>query len=918
LRGTKIAAYVQSAQLAASGTSATLAFGSNTGAGHALVVAGRVVATTPTVSCSDTQGNTYIHAGGIYNSGGAPIFQADVFVTPNSSAAPDTITYTSSLSGTIDIAIHEYSGLVTTYSGILDPTGLASTTDSGSGSTTPSSGSVRPTNAKCVLFGAIAFNAGTATFSAGNMGTGVSATVRQNVSSRLVTEDNIVQTSGLYQTNGTLSAAENWSALLVPLVASYGYLSPIGVEAQFFSNAGAVLASGKIATYLAGTATATSTYTDYTLGSANPNPIILSSAGRLPSGVWQPPGVPIKVVISDSSNNVLVTIDNIAGIGDPATAGAEGIGQTFYPETTAERTIAASIVNYARSPMDVDRYVNNYFPGTTDCTVAWNTAVAVAMVNGGAVTFGATPLYLVTSPINCTNAGIGGRSVNQPGITIQSLGIATHDNNWGILAKHTGMSVFDCTGNDSITFRDVSIKTNSITFPQTGILTARNSTKGSLLIRLYNVKIQGFFGTSCYYNYASEDDVVVGCYFANYCTNPNTKAACWTGSNIELVSSPFVTIASGTITCVDHNAIGCQFLNAGGTGTSDAIYIETSDSVKIIGGWAHSAAATAVPGQTGTCTTSATAGTMTVTGSFSGALAIGMQVFGASIPLGTTILSGSGTTWTVSGSPTWSATSTVAGFSGRSLIYVDMTKGASNFGFIEGLTGEMAQPLTAYGILFSNHSQTPTGWTVVGTKLPNSGNSIAAAGVKPIMDNFRIGGIPTQTGFGMSWPGTIQNSVIDSGFTIKAGSVKNTSLSGDSSIWTINSQTFGFATTKTAVSVTDTGTANRSFAPGIVSGNNGWTVSASGSLTQRGKLAYNSNIADFTIVLQASTTLSSVVGATIQLPFTATDNASATVIDFTTGSSLGAAVIGGSTMTFPVSIPPTTHLLVIEGFCFVS
>jgi hypothetical protein len=68
-------AYIQSAQLSSSGTSVTLAFGSNTGAGHALVVAGRIAATNvPTAGCSDTQGNSYLHAGGIYNSGGATTF----------------------------------------------------------------------------------------------------------------------------------------------------------------------------------------------------------------------------------------------------------------------------------------------------------------------------------------------------------------------------------------------------------------------------------------------------------------------------------------------------------------------------------------------------------------------------------------------------------------------------------------------------------------------------------------------------------------------------------------------------------------------------------------------------------------------------------------------------------------------------
>jgi hypothetical protein len=64
------------------------------------------------------------------------------------------------------------------------------------------------------------------------------------------------------------------------------YLCPIGLMLQAFTNAGAVLASGKVNTYQPGTTTAVTTYTDNTLGTANANPIILDSHGRLPASVW--------------------------------------------------------------------------------------------------------------------------------------------------------------------------------------------------------------------------------------------------------------------------------------------------------------------------------------------------------------------------------------------------------------------------------------------------------------------------------------------------------------------------------------------------------------------------------------------------------------------------------------------------------
>ena len=52
-------AYVQSAKNSGTGTSITVSFTSNTGAGNAIVVAGRIGATTPAPTCTDSQGNIY-------------------------------------------------------------------------------------------------------------------------------------------------------------------------------------------------------------------------------------------------------------------------------------------------------------------------------------------------------------------------------------------------------------------------------------------------------------------------------------------------------------------------------------------------------------------------------------------------------------------------------------------------------------------------------------------------------------------------------------------------------------------------------------------------------------------------------------------------------------------------------------------
>jgi hypothetical protein len=99
-------------------------------------------------------------------------------------------------------------------------------------------------------------------------------------------------------------------------------LSPIGgAGAQFFDNDGNVLSGGKIYTYSAGTSTPKTTYTTSAGNIAHSNPIILDSAGRVPTGeIWLSFGESYKFVIKDSNDNLIGTYDNI---------GAPGSGGNF-------------------------------------------------------------------------------------------------------------------------------------------------------------------------------------------------------------------------------------------------------------------------------------------------------------------------------------------------------------------------------------------------------------------------------------------------------------------------------------------------------------------------------------------------------------------------------------------------------------
>jgi len=94
------------------------------------------------------------------------------------------------------------------------------------------------------------------------------------------------------------------------------FLSPIGGAGwQFFNNDGTVLAGGKLYTYAAGTSTPKTSYTTSAGTIAHTNPIVLDSAGRVPSGeIWLTAGT-YKFSIFTSANVLIATYDNISGIG---------------------------------------------------------------------------------------------------------------------------------------------------------------------------------------------------------------------------------------------------------------------------------------------------------------------------------------------------------------------------------------------------------------------------------------------------------------------------------------------------------------------------------------------------------------------------------------------------------------------------
>lgn len=88
-----------------------------------------------------------------------------------------------------------------------------------------------------------------------------------------------------------------------------------GVGQQFFDNNGVPLSGGKLFSYAAGTTTPVPTYTTSTGVTPHANPIILDSAGRVPSGgeIWIDTGTAYKFVLKTATDIVIGTYDNVFG-----------------------------------------------------------------------------------------------------------------------------------------------------------------------------------------------------------------------------------------------------------------------------------------------------------------------------------------------------------------------------------------------------------------------------------------------------------------------------------------------------------------------------------------------------------------------------------------------------------------------------
>ena len=178
-----------------------------------------------------------------------------------------------------------------------------------------------------------------------------------------------------------------------------------GAGAQFFDNNGNPLAGGLIYTYAAGTTTPAATYTTYTGGTANANPIVLDSAGRTPAQIWLTSGSSYKFVLQTSLGVTIKTDDNIfasfelakeigiaVGLGAGSVATNIAVGDTALDSNTTGANNTAVGYNALTSNTDGIQNVAVGSQALDAATTSNNTAVGASAL--GALTSGANNVAL--------------------------------------------------------------------------------------------------------------------------------------------------------------------------------------------------------------------------------------------------------------------------------------------------------------------------------------------------------------------------------------------------------------------------------------------------------------------------------------------------------------------------------------------
>ena len=180
-------------------------------------------------------------------------------------------------------------------------------------------------------------------------------------------------------------------------------------KAQFLDADGNPLVGGKVFTYAAGTTSLLATYTTGDGTVANTNPVILNARGE--ADIWYTTGVSYKVVLTDSADALIWTVDNIAISGSMATQNANAVNITGGTIGSGV-TFNGSITGTASNITGVVAIANGGTNATTAAAARTNLGAARSGANDDITSLEQDVALVATGTIGTDSIGYRGAPQN--------------------------------------------------------------------------------------------------------------------------------------------------------------------------------------------------------------------------------------------------------------------------------------------------------------------------------------------------------------------------------------------------------------------------------------------------------------------------------------------------------------------------
>ena len=279
------------------------------------------------------------------------------------------------------------------------------------------------------------------------------------------------------------------------------YLSPVP-KLQFIDANGNPVVGGKLYTYAAGTTTPLATYTNNVGNVANPNPIILDSAGM--ANVWLG-AAPYKMKLTTSTDVELWTVDYVQGndaLLQLAASGGSALVGFLQSGTGAQARTVQSKLRDVISVADFIPAGTN--TAVTDCQPYIKAAIAEAVARGGStIVFPAGTYNLVTTESDGTISAHFTLS-NADGIDFIGYGAVLSS---AYSSASTAAVMFNLNGCRRVTFDGFDIVgtfarvLNVVSNYSIGGFYIRSTTRDSESIILRNMRLQSvYYAASAFAN----------------------------------------------------------------------------------------------------------------------------------------------------------------------------------------------------------------------------------------------------------------------------------------------------------------------------------------------------------------------------------------------------------------------------------